>query len=51
MVYGLEELRAQRVETESLNWFSAKLGNRSDKAMKRCDEALNASLLQYLCQH
>ncbi len=28
----------------------AKLGNRSDEAMKRCDEALNASSLQFLCQ-
>ncbi len=28
----------------------AKLGNRSDKAMTWCDEALNASSLQYLCQ-
>jgi hypothetical protein len=25
-------------------------GNRSDKAVKRCNEALNASSLQYLCQ-
>ncbi len=28
----------------------AKLGTRSDEAMKRCDEALNTSLLQFLCQ-
>jgi hypothetical protein len=28
----------------------AKLGNRSDEAMKQCDEALNASSLQFLCQ-
>jgi hypothetical protein len=28
----------------------SKLGTRSDEAMKRCDEALNASLLQFLCQ-
>jgi hypothetical protein len=30
--------------------FQPKLDNRSDEAMKRCDEALNASLLQLLCQ-
>jgi hypothetical protein len=27
----------------------AKLGNKSDEAMKRCDEALNDSLLQFFC--
>jgi hypothetical protein len=27
----------------------AKLGKRSDEAMKRCDQALNASSLQFLC--
>jgi hypothetical protein len=27
-----------------------KLGNKSDEAMKGCDEALNASLLQFLCR-
>jgi hypothetical protein len=28
-----------------------KLDNRSDEAMKRYDEAFNASSLQFLCQH
>ncbi len=33
----------------SVSYSNAKLGNKSDEAMKRCDEALNASLLQFLC--
>jgi hypothetical protein len=30
--------------------LTARLGTRSDEAMTRCDEGLNASMLQFLCQ-
>ncbi len=45
---GVDMQHARR--TCSIDMQQAKLGNRSDEAMKRCDEALNASLLQFLCQ-
>ncbi len=39
-----------RWEGATLHVTLPKLGNRSDEAMKRYDEALNASSLQFLCQ-
>jgi hypothetical protein len=40
-----------RVVSERVGGASQpKLGNKSDEAIKRCNEALNASSLQFLCQ-
>jgi hypothetical protein len=46
---GEGEGREEKGRERGAGW-GAKLGNRSDDSMKRCDEALNASSLQFLCQ-